>query len=70
MTNKNFFIKMVNKYHQNNKEKLRKETREMSQDLLEEKTKKGKKRRDRQKSLSEEERKKAPVSSLLNQESF
>ena len=61
---------MVNKYYQNNKEKLRKETREMSQDLLEEKTKKGKKRRDRQKSLSEEERKKVPVSSLLNQESF
>ena len=61
---------MVNKYHQNNKEKLRKETREMSQDLLEEKMKKVKKRRDRQKSLSEEERKKAPVSSLLNQESF
>ena len=61
---------MVNKYHQNNKEKLRKETREMSQDLLEEKMKKGKKRRDRHKRLSEEERKKAPVSSLLNQESF
>ena len=44
MTNKNFFIKMVNKYHQNNKEKLRKETREMSQDLLEEENEKGQKK--------------------------
>ena len=44
MTNKNFFIKMVNKYHQNNKEKLRKETREMSQDLLEEENEKGEKK--------------------------
>ena len=61
---------MVNKYHQNNKEMLPKETREMSQDVLEEENKKGQKRRDRKKGLSEEERKKASVSLLLNQESF
>ena len=30
------YIKMVNKYHQNNKEKLRKEARERYQDLSEE----------------------------------